>query len=335
MNPQDHNSVNLENETSNLEITDIRFENRDTDNFTTLTLQKTLLIAIISAQLVVLMLSLINAEQGIGMSLLVAGTLAAFFGTVFFALTQGQKNKLKENAKKWKRDARECIAKTRACKDAMDWVKKNGKFAPYTNPIDFDRALGLGGGKSLAGAYRLAKLLGLLGQESSFGTDYGTSDKYKGPFQLSEEVINDYNRHNDPDVTFSEDIDDKVDFDTAAKVAAWYIAFILQQLTWSSMNPRIVDIEEANKFALAAYNGGLGTIKDAQKKCKDAGKDSTKWDNVKDYLPDGASVDSDTELTAEEKKEKKEKIKKKTEEIKDYVDQVREYERLAKELKCV
>jgi hypothetical protein len=178
--------------------------------------------------------------------------------------------------------------------------------------------MGLGGGLSLEAAFRLAKLLGLLAQESSFGTNLGTSDTYKGPFQLSRNVVDDFNRHNDPDVQWPDDVDGAEDFETAARVAAWYLAFILQQLTFRPDPGPIEDPDEANKFALAAYNGGMKTVQDARKRAKAAGKNPDLWEDVKDFLPDG---------TERERNKKKE--------ILDYVRRIRAYERLARELGCV
>ncbi len=210
----------------------------------------------------------------------------------------------------------DCRRKTRLCGAALEWVRQHGKFAPAGSGPGFGGALSTGGGGTLAGAFRLEKLLGLLAQESSFGTNFGNSGRYKGPFQLSEEVVDDYNRHNDPDVDWPDDVDGNDDFETAARVAAWYLAFILQQLTWKGR--RFTDPEEANKFALAAYNGGLGTIDDARDRAREAGKDPNKWDDVKDFLPNG---------TDEERRKKQEII--------DYVRRIRGYERLARELGCV
>jgi Transglycosylase SLT domain len=233
-------------------------------------------------------------------------------------LTDEELEELRRNAQAWKADEEACRRKTGLCGGAIEWVRKHGRFAPAGSGKTFGQAMGLAGGQSLEAAFRLAKLLGLLAQESSFGTNLGTSDTYKGPFQLSRDVVDDFNRHNDPDVQWPDDVDSVEDFETAAKVAAWYLAFILQQLTFRPDPGPIEDPEEANKFALAAYNGGMKTIQDARKRAKAAGKNPDLWDEVKEFLPDG---------TERERNKKRE--------ILDYVRRIRAYERLARELGCV
>jgi hypothetical protein len=233
--------------------------------------------------------------------------LAGMPGVVF------QVGGLGANVEKWKKNKADYEKKKKACQDALKWVKEKGRFPKSGGGTQgFDGAMRLAGGGSLSSAFRLEKLLGILAQESSFGTNLGESKKYVGPFQLSKDVVDDYNKYNDPDVKFPDDVDGKDDLETAAKVAAWYLAYLLQQLTWRS-NGVVKDPEEANKFALAAYNGGMGTITKARKKAKNAGKDPDKWDDVKDFLP--ASTD---------------KEKKKKKEIEEYVEKVRGYEKLFK-----
>ncbi len=232
------------------------------------------------------------------------------------ALTEEQLKQLRDNAEKWKKDPALCKRNSDACKAAIEWVKKNGRFAPPDKDKTFEKAMGVGDGKSIAAAFRLAKLFGILAQESSFGTNLGKPDKYQGPFQLGEAVVKDFNKHNKGrNIKWPDDIDEVRDTATAAEVAAWYLAFILQQLTFKD-NGKFKDPDEANKFALAAYNGGLGTINKARKAAKDKGKDPNKWFDVKGFLP-GVSGDA------------------KAKEITDYVDRIREYERLAKILNCV
>ncbi len=232
------------------------------------------------------------------------------------ALTDEQLKQLRANAEKWKKDPALCKRNSDACKAAIEWVVKNGRFAPPGKDKTFAKAMDAGGGKSIAAALRLAKLFGILAQESSFGTNLGKPDKYQGPFQLGEAVVKDFNKHNKgQNIKWPDDIDEVKDTATAAKVAAWYLAFILQQLTFKD-NGKFKDPDEANKFALAAYNGGLGTINKARKAAKDKGKDPNKWSDVKGFLP-GISGDA------------------KAKEIADYVGRIREYERLAKILRCV
>jgi hypothetical protein len=261
-----------------------------------------------------MMLQLIRLE--LGLALLQGGVMA--MAPPGDDLTAEELAELRRNAEAWKADEEACRRKTGLCGAAIDWVREHGRFAPAGSGKTFRQAMGLTGGRSLEDAFRLAKLLGLLAQESSFGTNLGTSAIYKGPFQLSRDVVDDFNRHNDPDVRWPDDIDGMEDFETAAKVAAWYLTFILQQLTFRPEPGPIEDPDEANKFALAAYNGGLKKIQDARKAAKAAGKNPDLWDDVKDFLPDG---------TDDERAKKKE--------ILDYVKRIRAYERLARELGCV
>ncbi len=214
---------------------------------------------------------------------------------------------LRRNAKQWK--AREdCPRKTKACEDAVRWVREKGRFPPAGTDKNFETAVSLSGGDTLASAFKLAKLLGILGQESSFGTKEDTEGPIRGPFQLSEAAVQDYNQNNDPDVKWPDDVDGLNDLKTAAQVAAWYLASLLQQLTFNQPVGPTTDPEEANKLAVAAYNAGIGKLREAQKKAKEAGKDPHKWDDIKEHMPL---------------------------ETRGYVDNVKGYEQIAYELGCV
>lgn len=215
---------------------------------------------------------------------------------------------LRRNAKQWKENREDCQKKTKACTDAVVWVREKGKFTPAGSNKGFEQAMSLSGDNTLASAFKLAKLLGVLAQESSFGTKEDKEGPLRGPFQLSEGAVKDYNAHNDPDVKWPDDVDGLDDLTTAAKVAAWYLAYLLQQLTFSQPPGATTDPVEANKLALAAYNAGIGRLREAQKKAKDAGQDPHKWADIKEHLP---------------------------KETQDYVDKVRGYEQIAYELGCV
>ena len=56
----------------------------------------------------------------------------------------------------------------------------------------------------------------------------------------------------------------KGDYDNAAAVSAWYLAYQLQQLTFEA-NGKVGSVEEANKFALAGYKEGRSTVTQARK----------------------------------------------------------------------
>jgi len=226
--------------------------------------------------------------------LTIAGALLGFFFFLSFyrfALFRQEA----DNVKKWKKDEADFDKKKKAAEDATKWTTDSGKFSPAGTKT-FAAALSVGGGGTIAPAFRTTKLLAMLAIESSFGTNLGTSEKYVGPYQLSSKVFASYNSHNDPDVKFP---DDAKDLKVASQVAGWYLASLLQQLTWNvqsmGLGP-IADSAEANKFALAAYNGGLGTINKARKSAKDKGKNPDKWEDVKDSLPADISDDKKAEI---------------------------------------
>ncbi len=47
------------------------------------------------------------------------------------------------------------------------------------------------------------------------------------------------------------------------------------------------DPQEATSFALAAYNMGEGKLGQLIEKAREEGKDDSRWDSIKDYLPEG------------------------------------------------
>lgn len=222
-------------------------------------------------------------------------------------VTTNEDSELKNNHDTWKKRS-DYTEKVLKCQEALEWVKSNGMFAPAGSGKGFDQAMSLPGDRSLREAFRIEKLLGILAQESSFGTKFSETGNIVGPFQLSEDAVKDYNHHNGTTLKYPDDVNGADDFDAAAKVAAWYLAYLLQQLTWTKDGLTAVqNPDEANKFALAAYNGGLRKINDARKAAKNAGKDPNKWNDVKNYLPQGDP---------------------KSTEIKEYVEKVRGYEDL-------
>lgn len=52
-------------------------------------------------------------------------------------------------------------------------------------------------------------------------------------------------------------------------------------------SPTAADPHEATCFALAAYNMGEGKLSQLLERARDEGKDDSRWDSVKNYLPEG------------------------------------------------
>jgi hypothetical protein len=198
----------------------------------------------------------------------------------------GLEKELNNNVNTWKK-SKTYNATINECIEAVKWVKENGKFknTKKPDPIDFEQAMKTEN-NTLADAFCAQKLLGILAKESSFNTNLRTGSRV-GPFQLGSSAVDDYNAYNDPDITYPVDIDGKEDLKNAARVAAWYLAYQLQQLTWKSWDEYtdltpIEESTEAGKFAIAAYKGMKPIVK-ARKDVKEE-EDPTKWDVVKKYL---------------------------------------------------
>ena len=242
-------------------------------------------------------------------------------------LEDEDRKRLRGYAEEWKSREDLCKNNVLACFKAYYWVWDFGKHRPLGSGKPLKDALKIGGG-TLEPAFTVAKLIGMIAQESSFGTGLGPADSYVGPFQLGETAVADFNQFNPgkgkngSDVRWREDVDGNDDLELSARVAAWYLGDLLQQLTYRRDDlglSGISDPNEANKFALAAYNGGLTNIQQARKNAKENKEepgDPNKWDDVRKNLPRGMS---------ENKKD----------EVWEYVENVREYERLAHDLDCV
>lgn len=183
-----------------------------------------------------------------------------------------------------------CRKNLRACRAALDWLSTHGRFPRGNTGADqgLGGALGIPGGGSLEAALTLEKLLAIMCKESSFGTrpDATNEGRDVGPFQLSRETVALYNQWNDPDLNHPDDVDgtDPPDIDNSAKVAAWYMAYQLQRLTWREPG-RVQDPVEANRMALAGYNWGEGNLRDARRGVKGAGGDCGAWGGVRERAP--------------------------------------------------
>ena len=205
-----------------------------------------------------------------------------------------------DNIQKWSVIA-DCKTRFAASDSAIDWVKNTGNFSTNPQiPKDFPTAMSIDDTHNLQAAFFSAVITGIICQESSFGTYFDNSGNYKGPYQLAQIVITDFNNNNPSGpVTFPDDIDDIGDLATAAKVGAWYYANNLQKLTKNSdfLNP-VKDITEAQKFAIASYNGGPTLIKSARELTNETvGGERETWDNVKVNLESaGSTPDKATEI---------------------------------------
>ena len=147
-------------------------------------------------------------------------------------------------------------------------------------------------------------------QESSFGTllnERGITGA-AGEFQLKKALAEHYG------LSTTKENDQRFDIDYASIAAARYLkdldyAFSKRtKLTSKLFIISVLDRVERAKFDLAAYNAGQGIIARTQQLAEKAGKDPTKWNDVKKFLK-AAKVKAD-------------KIK----EITDYVTQVPQYE---------
>ena len=147
-------------------------------------------------------------------------------------------------------------------------------------------------------------------KESSFGTllhERGI-DGAAGEFQLKKALAEHYG------LSTTKENDQRFDIDYASIAAARYLKDIdyafskRTKLTSTLFTYPVVDPVERERFDLAAYNIGQSKIAKLQQLAQKAGKDPTKWNDVKTFLK-AAKVKAD-------------KIK----EITDYVTQVPEYE---------
>ncbi|MDB5038267.1 MAG: tail length tape measure protein [Bacteriovoracaceae bacterium] len=139
-------------------------------------------------------------------------------------------------------------------------------------------------------AYNIHTLEGMYGQESSSGRlNMGekNSPGLAGHFQISPDVAAHYG------LKVDKKIDERFDVNKAATCAAKYIMDLDKNFSRSTnvgYKKEIVktipveDPIERTKFALTAYNAGAKTIAKAQRAAQKAGKDPTKWDDVKQYL---------------------------------------------------
>jgi len=126
----------------------------------------------------------------------------------------------------------------------------------------------------------------MYGQESCFGANRGTRgiSGPAGDFQMDKVTAERYG------LTVTKNNDQRFDLDSASHATAKQLknldAMFSKQTTLAkglSTSP-ITDSIERRNFVIAAYNAGEGRIAKAQKLAEEAGKDSQKWDDVKEYL---------------------------------------------------
>jgi membrane-bound lytic murein transglycosylase MltF len=126
-------------------------------------------------------------------------------------------------------------------------------------------------------------LEGIYGQESSFGSKRGKRGIAgpAGDFQLERRI----GRKMGPKV--SPKNDQRFDVDNASAAAAKYLKTLDRTFSKKTTLAKgietvsIKNMEERKKFTVGAYNAGEGRIAKAQDIAKQAGKDSTKGDDVK------------------------------------------------------
>lgn len=162
-------------------------------------------------------------------------------------------------------------------------------------------------------------LQGVYGQESSYGTNYKEDKKgdggATGHFQIEKKTGTELG------LTMTEDNDERFDLKKSSDAAARYLKKLDGHFSKEKdlgkgvkgvkLGERVTvpvkDSKERMKFVLAAYNSGGGRIAKAQQAAERAKKDSTVWNNVKEFLEEAGATDE------------------KAKEIKDYVESVLNY----------
>lgn len=146
----------------------------------------------------------------------------------------------------------------------------------------------------------------IYGQESSFGTQRRKRGMAgaAGDFQIEKKTAERMG------LNASMENDQRFDIDDSSAAAAKYLKTLddsFSKETSLARNLKITPVKnskERMKFTLAAYNAGEGRIAKAQKLTKKAGKDPSKWEDVKEHLKEAGASAS------------------KVEEVQDYVDDV-------------
>jgi len=135
----------------------------------------------------------------------------------------------------------------------------------------------------------------IYGQESSFGIlkrNRGI-DGAAGHFHLQRDTAERYH------LIVSKENDQRFDIDYASIAAARYLDDLdrsFSKITILSAKITTIPIQDAlerKKFALAAYNGGEGTIAKAQAFAQEAKKDPTDWNDVQKFLEQAEADDPD------------------------------------------
>ena len=151
----------------------------------------------------------------------------------------------------------------------------------------------------------------IYGQESSFGINRRSRGMAgaAGDFQLEKKTAQRIG------MTVSKKNDQRFDIDLASNGTAKYLKVLdnsFKKATDLGLGFKTIPISDSNereKFSIASLNAGEGRIGGAQQEALKAGKDPTKWSDVKDFL-DAAGAS-----------------KSKVKEITEYVDKVLEYEK--------
>ncbi len=129
-------------------------------------------------------------------------------------------------------------------------------------------------------------LEGMYGQESSYGTLRGKRNSIgpAGDFQIEKKTAIRLG------LTVNKNNDQRFDVDDASAAAAKYLKInddIFNKETDLGGKLETIAVAsstERTKFVIAAYNAGEGRIAKAQTLAKQAGKDPSKWDSVKEFL---------------------------------------------------
>ncbi len=138
-------------------------------------------------------------------------------------------------------------------------------------------------------------------QESSFGKNRRKRgiDGAAGDFQLEKKTAERMG------LTVTAKNDERFDVDNASAASAKYLKIHDRNFgkkTIFTKNISSIPVEdpvERKKFAIAAFNAGEGRIGRAQRFAKEAGKDPTKWNDVKEYLKSAGAPDSKVKETQE------------------------------------
>ena len=129
-------------------------------------------------------------------------------------------------------------------------------------------------------------LKGLMHQESSFNPNAKSPIGAKGLCQLTKPAVTDVNRSYDPDIIISKEPINSTHPDWPNSI--WNPEVNIKggarflQIKYNEFSD-VIDIlqnKDRTRFALGAYNGGPGYIKEARKMAKERGLSPTDWDSI-------------------------------------------------------